>query len=1044
MLRMRQVTKRGPLAVPTRLMVVCACLALLLAGGIDPAHAGDDDKPAKKKKRDGFDFGGRPAKPEAARPGAKPAEIDVEQDPVKAEVARLARWPSRAADLAAEALYLRGDEAVPYLVLALKQGDASIQPGAATVLGRIGQEVHVQVILRAAAKRPNGHRAEDFFRAAYNLSPKATKRWLIGFLPLSDRPIFRGLAAKFLATKVNEEDRDRVLNLLESRKAAVRAAGLQLLKPARVDDADARLLQALSDIHHSVAKKSALLLALEMGPSTREQLNALAREGDSRERAYATLALIEAMRTSGEQAFEPATIAEVSGRRGLLHPDKLSRTSAAIGLAFGAMDTRDQAISSLLDSTVVDVLVEAVGGDHFRDYESFRDPVFAALRRLSGRVDIPDNAVAWARWWMTSKSSFRARRPLRSITPSDLPNAYVRFTMIGADGGRSWAEFIASDGRPRKGAFLLTPDAFRALVGALDHAGIFDAEERVAARADEHVKVVLGVADQHKTLVLAPGARDMRYVQVKMRFTSLLDANVWQRYRDTDRSSSAREWWQQNREKMAEVSPEERTALLKKAVVNAFDDLSDDEAREEAYHRLEDLGARLTESEQRTFAKALTGGTAFGDFEARALRWTIAQAGPAVRSELIEAVAARLEPAAQIILSDLIREGGLARVEDAFGDPRPGMRAAACRAARDILARPERSNLTPAELENIGDRLRPGLEVMAVDDEPSVAVQGVLGLAYLGEAGVVSRLETLYKGGNLGTKLEVADALGRLPSEEGHGLLTYILAEERIDGAARLRATALESLARSGHPNAVRILSFYLLNDKDGAVRRAAGDALVELGTRDARLAVIEPLMAKTVMGSKKAQLLEVLAGFEGEIVASLLQRHLTDKDTDVVAAAALGAAHQNLDSAVPALIHLLRKGSGTQKEKALRAIETLTSRRLPASGYANAAEQYEQWYETNSGGGFRRWFRDSLKDRAYDVGPLNGWMQGRPDKNSIPLLVRVLRDPDPVLRRNAAVALRETAGQSLGEVERTTSARDAAAIADLWSRWWSSQNPGR
>ncbi|MDJ0976444.1 MAG: hypothetical protein QNJ98_18440 [Planctomycetota bacterium] len=1023
-------------------LLCCAAFALILLAPAN-AVAGDEDK----KKRDGFDFGtkDKPGKKGRTSPrDPKGPEAEGEQDPIAREIALLRRWPARSAQLAAEALFLRGAEAVPYLVLALKQGDPAVQPGAATVLGRIGEEVHVGVILGAAAKRPNGHRADDFFRAAYNLSPARTKRWLIGFLPLSDRPIFRSLAAKFLAEKVTVDDRDRILNLLESRKASVREAGLGLLRPAKVEDADARLLQALSDISPGVAKRAAVLLAIDPTAEQTQAVNALAREGDSRERAYATLALVEGTRIGGTSAFEPATLAEISGRRGLLHPDKLSRASAAVGMAYGALDTKDDALTALLDSTVVDVLIDTVGGDHFRDYESLREPAFAALKRLSGRVDIPDNAVAWARWWMVSKGTFRASRPLTGITPTDLPSAYVRFEAIEADGRRSWAEFIAVDGRARKDAFLLTNDVFGALVDALDHAGIFDAEERAQPRADEHVRVMLGVGDQRKTMVLVPSGRDMRYMQVKMRFSSLLDANVWQRYRDTDKSSDARSWWDQNAKMMAEAAPDERRIMLQTAIVYAFDDLQDDDARQEAYYRLEDMGARLTKAQQKDLASSITSGAAFGTFEARAMRWIVAQAPTEVRDPLIEAVAARLEPEAQSILAELIAEGGLARIDQAFSDPRAGMRAAACRAARRIIARPETANVSVDDLAALSDKLKPGLEVLALDDEPQVAVEAVLGLAYLGDSSVVSRLEKLYKTGNLATKLKVTEALGTLPGEDGHPLLTYILSEERGAGAGRLRSAALEAMARSDHPSAVRLLSFYLLNDPDSSVRDAAGRALVDLGTTDARFAVIDPLVRGDVEGEQKATLLTVLSGFEGDVVGSMLQRNLTDKDIRVVAAAAIGAANHNLSRAVPALIHLLRKGEGSDKEAALRALQTLTSRRLRASGYGNAAELYGQWFETNGSGDFRRWFREALKDEGYDVGPLNAWLQGKSDDAAVPLLVRVLRDPDPVLRRNAAIALRDATGRSFGTVERATSARDAAAIADLWSRWWQQEQAGK
>ena len=57
---------------------------------------------------------------------------------------------------------------------------------------------------------------------------------------------------------------------------------------------------------------------------------------------------------------------------------------------------------------------------------------------------------------------------------------------------------------------------------------------------------------------------------------------------------------------MAEAAPDERRIMLQTAIVYAFDDLQDDTARQEAYYRLEDMGARLTKAQQKDLANSIT------------------------------------------------------------------------------------------------------------------------------------------------------------------------------------------------------------------------------------------------------------------------------------------------------------------------------------------------------------------------------------------------------------------------------------------------------
>jgi HEAT repeat protein len=280
-----------------------------------------------------------------------------------------------------------------------------------------------------------------------------------------------------------------------------------------------------------------------------------------------------------------------------------------------------------------------------------------------------------------------------------------------------------------------------------------------------------------------------------------------------------------------------------------------------------------------------------------------------------------------------------------------------------------------------------------------------------------------------------------MPADEAYPVLSLMLAEERTVGSAALRAAALEALGRTEHPDAAGLLVFYLLNDADGSVRVAAGEALAALGSDAARFQLVRALTEGQPDPQRRARLLDVLGHFEGEVVREVLASYLEDPDVRPAAVAALRLADHNDATAVPYLIELVRSGAPADAQAAVIALENVTSLRLDVQGHELIAEQYEQWYATARATAAREpdraWFRDALRRRGYDVGPLTPYVAGEAAPVSVPVLVRALRDEEAVLRRNAAVALRRVTGLTFGDVGRGTSAREASRIADRWARWW-------
>jgi HEAT repeat protein len=1002
-------------------------VAVLAAGA-----ARADDGPGRPRRGDDFRFsppeaeGSRERAAEPSRAPAPPA------DPAWDLVQGLSTWPAQSGVKAAESLLLKGSEAVPALVRALQGKESAVKPGAAWVLGRVGEPAHVRMILSEAAERRSGSHLEAFFEAAYELDPAVSKRWLFSFLVL-ERPVFRGRATDFLAGVLGPEDRPEVEKLLASSKSGVEVAGLVLL--SRLDPVAARehLLAALADPIADVARRASQLLAQDGDPSLLARLNALAREGDARTRAYATLAIVEASRASRESAFEPATVSDLATRRGIHHPDKLSRGAAAVGLVFGGLESDDPAVADLLDRTVVDVLVDTVGGDHFRDFSSLSDPVFAALRRLSG-LDLAPSARAWALWWQEQRGKFRARRLLSGVAEEDLLHARVTFDVVDADGRRRRTTFVSEGGDRVEGAYVVPPPAFRALVDGLEEAGIFREKDDARTVAEEHLAVRVGVWNQEKRVVLEPSRDEARHAVLSARLRALEETNRWQRFRDLDQWPDAEAWWAHHAQVFATADPETRRRELVRAAARSFDDLATASARAEALDVLERGTSDLADDDAASLLAGVAASPAVGETEERALRLVARLGREGLREPLLEALAAARAPAAFDLLSEVLAEAGPMRLREGFADPRPAVRAASAAAVARTLDGPLSRDATARR--RLSDLLTGGLRALLEDPDSATRVRAAAALGLLGDETALARLETLYGEGDDASKVAVAEALGRIGGVETHPLLVRILAEGG-PGAAPIRAAAVRALAQTKHPNAIRLLVHYLVTDPDESVRDVAARSLADIGDEEARLALVDLLASAETGAERRVRVARALAAFEGPKVPETLARFLEDKNQGVVDEAALGLARHREASVVPWLVAILRRPEEPSRGRALDALRELTSTTPAVVGYEAAAEEYEVWHRTRRQGNDRSWFRDAVGKRGYDATSLEAYVRGERDLGAVPVLLRTIRDDDPVVRANSDLALRRVTGRSFGPVERTTPREEAARIADRWSDWW-------
>ena len=147
---------------------------------------------------------------------------------------RLAGWPSERSRRAAEQLIVRREKSLALVIDVLLSQDKrydKMKPGAAYVLGRIGERTHFLTPLLVAAEKKQRRHAAVFLEAAWRLNPERAVAEAFRFFQLSDTTLRRE-ATKFVRDRLSGKNLPAVLELLDRRMSErpfTREVGLVLL-----------------------------------------------------------------------------------------------------------------------------------------------------------------------------------------------------------------------------------------------------------------------------------------------------------------------------------------------------------------------------------------------------------------------------------------------------------------------------------------------------------------------------------------------------------------------------------------------------------------------------------------------------------------------------------------------------------------------------------------------------------------------------------------------------------------------------------------------
>jgi len=980
-------------------------------------------------------------------PAEKPEEAEEpEADPIDGAIRRLAGWPGDRAQRAAEMLVVQREKSLERVVGVLvsqSRDAAELKPGAAYVLGRIGDKTHAKTLILVAAEKEQQKYASTYLEAAYELDPQVAVREAFRFFHLRTTTL-RHQAVRFVRDHIGKENLDQVIRLLDPREtelAMAREIAVQLVDQLLLrrlvewSEVSTPIYRALGDSSPQVARRAMQLCAARPEKENVDALNDLITKEMSywRERSYAALALAVHSSAYRVQPFTEESLALLQTERGLRHPKELlAQSAAALALAQIALRTSDSKLVKLLDREIPIVLIEAVGAGnrHYRDFSSVMPLAYTMLRRITGK-NFPDQAPIWARWWRDNGRNFRARRELIEVENDDLGNTVVDVRPPNGGEKDGIRVVVVGDVRPsyRFGqAYAIEAPRMRKLIDVLRDAQFFETPEADpnAVAADEAI-VVARVGDLVRTVAYGP--KDAARDRILAAMMEIGRDQLWQNFWDRDTYANwdlffadTNRWFHENTDEAV------RAAKLRAMVAASLDDMLYVEQRAAAVLTLKELpggATALSDAELDALIAAMSAEPSTNEFVIQAVNFLVPDGGRKASLKLVDVLTQQVGPDAQALLLHVCKTLPATEVVLLSEDKRWQARVAATRALEDV---------DPA----VSDE---PLRARLTDDEVLVRVAAVEALARRRDKQALPTLAALAQSSTRpSVRAAAAYAYGLIGGEEGLRGIQPLLFD---DAEAEVRRRAVEGLRAGKTPGAADLILRVFESETDRTVRAAAAFAVVDLETPELVDSLVQRLEVTDVGSNARVALVNVLARFNDPRTTPVLQRVLRGDDINSRDAAALGLARRWDAEAVSQLIRMVQ--ARRHPRAAVQHLEILTSQGFETEDYDEIARNYTDWYKIKSTGNPAIWFRDALLERGYDASLLNGFVEASQKEtlpvvadDVAPLLLRAMRDRDWYIARNASAALARKIGKGAPEVlEYFLSPEDRETSISAFNAWW-------
>jgi HEAT repeat protein len=817
--------------------------------------------------------------------------------------------------------------------------NATAMTTAARVMLRIGSaEDRGRIEHRLDGRFPGGA-AAPFLQAVAESDPTyLTDAQLVKLLDHSQGQM-RSAAERRLEQRARAALLPELVSALESERTDTRQRAVELVAGVNDPAVIPLLVNRLGDESARVAFRAAeLLAALSMDGVVEPLLERVqASSRLFREDAYALLAIVEREDRLGIGILDTDHVPSLlENLRGV---DVFGRGCAAVALAGIGFRAVDREATAWLAREVPSQLVAAVVGSEFHaDFSSLQRPARRRLGLISGERFGADGP-AWARWWVDNADDFNPRRATMEVEPGDEKSLSlaVRGTL---DGGEAFVLVGPEADQPASvmgEVIFIGPDEAQALVRQLGRTGVFGAERLPGHYGTGGAVRTLEVqiADQRKRFTFSTDAVAAWADELIATARELHRGNRWQRYYDSERYASRREFWAAERPWWVEPrTAEERRERQKELLLDVLGGARSGD-RDRLVEELEILaagGETIDFADYPKLARVLSNELFFGDRASKLLDLALLALSD-TSSGLVDP-----ESAGELFddVFDLFRETALDGLERILASTDSTL---AARLARD--PRPAARGVAARRLATLGGEDNIVILRELLDDEIEIV------------------------------QASTVEAIGRAGLDE---LSTEVLIRARI-GTQLVRAAALRAAGRIGADGS-RDAMLAALGAGDALLQRAAVEGLAEL--RDPSTAA---LMTSFVRRGQASPLYsEARAGLLAlgdEAWPEIKQMALSER-MDVRREAGLLLSEQGAADAVPILLQVLFEDS--RDSRVLQELAILTC--VDFREDAEPERSWSAWWENAVQDGSLAWFRGAQERAGVDPAPIgslegNGTLEG-------------------------------------------------------------------
>ncbi|MCC6783750.1 MAG: HEAT repeat domain-containing protein [Planctomycetes bacterium] len=913
------------------------------------------------------DLEGEPREQDASR-GARQQGADDELRRVGLELRRSLHLPESKQAAILERVG-RTLEDVPARSLALlRTADADLGYGLLLLLQRFAGPEHAADLEYLLLTRSLGSSTDFAIDTLAMIAQDAARERLFSCL-VGSLPQVRFHAARALATRVRDDDAERLLALSRDGKGDVRAKALRLLGGLSPSpELRGRLIEALAE--DAVLAESAMDALIAQGVEPVADLQDLLSR-PARGRAFGHAAIVLATL----QAANPATVLfRESMREPLLAeldmPDTFQRAAVSLALVELASRSDDVTGARYRDRDAIDALVAIAAPTEFVPHLArLKGPALAALARFAGR-DFGSSTALWREWWGEAGKTLvvGARRNV----PVDGTNAALA-ALVWRRGDQTIvlrgenAPVPVGIGEGETYDFFLPADELLALVSAVQGAG-FASNERGELRVNESrsLAVQVGAAVSRTDPQLPSHVLD----RLAARVEAVAHAQRWQLWRDPVREPDAAAFWRAElRWRAQHADAAERVARERRRLLEALG-RERGRRRELAFEELAsfaDLRASLTAADGELLLAAAGAVEPWDACSFRLVELALFVEDDVTWRASVETARARdeRERDGDPVLPRVFALLGQERLIECLGLASPAVRLA----AMEELGRAKDLRAAPALL-----------KIALGAEEPIELRQAAV------------------------------QAIGAMRAFEARTALLTLLDTAPLAPALR-RATwiALGNLGGEGVFDALR----QAMATPDEADRLALVRALGALRVPEAAFALAELVAIRKddMLGSMALEMLRQ----QGDHLASpALRSHLQDTDPLVRGLVALALAEFQDPAALPELFAMLEADGG--RLRIVAAIAAITGR--DATSENARLESLRQWWAVNRDRPQARWFLDALAQAELSHTLTAEQLAPESGVAAVAELTRLILElQQPHLRALAGRMLRVTTGVDHGTI---------------------------